>query len=141
MVDAAGTKTEPDYAKKLGIDEGMVVLELGWDEDCDEDISVAVENVIGEDFLDEETDELCDAVILWWRDGDGDLVDGLVDAVRPLVDGGRIWLLTPGAGKPGTIEPGEISESAQLAGLVQTTADRLGNWQGSCLVGRGYTKK
>ncbi len=137
MVDAAGVKNQPDYAKQLGIEEGMIVLELGWDEDCDEAVSLAVEDVIGEDFLDEETDDLCDAVILWWREDDGDLVDGLVDAVRPLVDGGRVWLLTPGAGQVGTIAPGEISESAQLAGLVQTTADRIGDWQGSCLVGRG----
>ncbi len=42
---------------------------------------------------------------------------------------------------PGNLAPGEISESAQLAGLVQTKAERLGEWQGSCLVARGNTKK
>lgn len=142
MADAAGvTNDHADYAKVLGIDKGMVALELGWDEDCDPAISESVEDVIGEDFLEEENDELCDAVVLWWRDGDGDLVDGLVDSLRPLGEGGVIWLLTPGAGKPGTVAPGEISESAQQAGLVQTKAERLGDWQGSCLVGRGCTKK
>ena len=35
---------------------------------------------------------------------------------------------------------GEISESAQLAGLMQTKADRFGEWQGSCLTPAG-TKK
>ena len=60
--------------------------------------------------------------------------------VQEVGDGGCIWLLTPGAQKPGTVEPGVISESAQLAGMVQTKADRFGDWQASCLVGRGYTK-
>ena len=130
-----------DYARTLGSEEGQVALELGWDEDCDPAISEAIEDVLGDDFLDEETDELCDVVVIWWREEDGDLVDGLVDALRPLADHGTIWLLTPGAGLSGTIAPGVIAESAQLAGLVQTKAERLGDWQGSCLVGRGYTKK
>ena len=131
MVDAPGVvkKNAQDYAQILGIQQGMIVQEVGWDEDCDSAISEAVEDVIGEELLDEDTDELCDVVLLWWREEDGDLVDGLVDSLRPLADSGRIWLLTPGAGKPGTIAPGEISESAQLAGLVQTTATRLGEWQ------------
>lgn len=130
-----------DAAVKLGIKEGQIALELGWDEDCDNTISDSIEAVLGEDFLEEENDELCDVVLLWWREEDGDLVDGLVDASRPLADNGSVWLLTPGAGKPGTVEPGLISESAQLAGLVQTKAERFGEWQGSCLVQRGYTKK
>ncbi|AKK09298.1 DUF3052 domain-containing protein [Corynebacterium testudinoris] len=143
MVDAPGVarQSAKDYAQTLGIEPGMTVLEVGWDEDSDSTISEAIEQVIGDDLLDEETDELCDVVLLWWREEDGDLVDGLVDSLRPLSDSGSIWLLTPGAGKEGTIAPGEISESAQLAGLVQTTATRLGEWQGSCLVARGHTKK
>ncbi|GAB2510926.1 hypothetical protein CATRI_09145 [Corynebacterium atrinae] len=143
MVDAPGVARQnaKDYAQTLGITPGMTVLEVGWDEDSDSSISEAIEQVIGDDLLDEETDELCDVVLLWWREEDGDLVDGLVDSLRPLSDSGSIWLLTPGAGKEGTIAPGEISESAQLAGLVQTTATRLGEWQGSCLVARGYSKK
>ena len=139
MSDATGVTK--NYASTLGITESMIALETGWDEDCDPAISEAVEAVLGEDFLEEETDELVDVVVMWWREDDGDLVDGLVDALRPLGDGGTIWLLTPGAGEPGTIAPGEISESAQLAGLVQTTAERLGDWQGSCLVARGAMKK
>lgn len=139
MADATGVTN--DYASMLGISEGMVALESGWDEDCDSAISESIESVLGEDFLEEESDELVDVVVMWWRDEDGDLVDGLVDSLRPLSEGGRVWLLTPGAGMQGTIAPGEISESAQLAGLVQTKAERLGDWQGSCLVGRGAMKK
>ena len=143
MVNAAGVTNEDtrSYAEILDIEKGMIALEVGWDEDCDPAISESIEDVLGDDFLEDDTDELCDGVILWWRDEDGDLVDGLVDSLRPVSDGGRIWLLTPGAGKPGTVEPGVIAESAQLSGLVQTKAERLGDWQGSCLVGRGYTKK
>ena len=40
-------------------------------------------------------------MLLWWRDGDGDLVDTLVDALGPLADNGVVWLLTPKAGRDG----------------------------------------
>ncbi|WP_445227832.1 DUF3052 domain-containing protein [Corynebacterium sp. H128] len=142
MVDVPGvTKSNAqDYAQVLGIEAGHIVQEVGWDEDCDTAISEAVEDRIGEELLDEDTDEVCDVVLLWWRDDDGDLVDGLVDSIRPLAESGRIWLLTPGAGKPGHLVAGEIAESAKLAGLVQTTATRVGQWQGSCLVRPGSKK-
>ena len=121
------------YAARFGVDKGDIVQELGWDEDADEAISEAIEEAIGAQLLDEDSVELCDTILLWHREGDGDLVDSLVDAIRNLEEGGRIWLLTPGAGQPGGVNPGEISESAQLAGLVQTKADRFGEWQGSLL--------
>ncbi|MCZ9293379.1 DUF3052 domain-containing protein [Corynebacterium meitnerae] len=126
-----------NYVDKLGISQDDVVQELGWDEDCDSSLSEAIEDHIGEHLLDEDTDELCDVVLLWHRAGDDDLVDLLVDAGRNLGDDGCIWLLTPGANKPGEVHPGDISESAQLAGLLQTKADRLGDWQGSCLRSAG----
>lgn len=125
-----------DLERRLGVKDGLVVQEIGWDEDADSSISEAIEDIIGQELLDEDTDEPCDVVLMWWREDDGDLVDGLVDAIRPLADAGRIWLLTPGAGRSGALDPGEIAESAQLAGLVQTRAERLGDWQGSCLVQR-----
>ena len=121
------------YAARFGVDKGDIVQELGWDDDADEAISEAIEEAIGSQLLDEDSLELCDTILLWHRDGDGDLVDSLVDAIRNLEEGGRIWLLTPGTGHPGGVNPGEISESEQLAGLVQTKADRFGEWQGSLL--------
>ncbi|QGU01640.1 hypothetical protein CKALI_03795 [Corynebacterium kalinowskii] len=136
-VPGATKQGAQDYAQVLGIEAGQVVQELGWDDDCDPAISEAVEDCIGEELLDEDTDEICDVVLLWWREDDGDLVDGLVDAIRPLSDNGRIWLLTPGAGQSGHLVAGEIAESAKLAGLIQTTATRVGSWQGSCLVQPG----
>lgn len=140
MVDAPGAvsnSSAQDFVNRLGVEKGMVVQELGWDDDCDSTISESIEDCIGEELLDDDTDELCDVVLLWWRDEDGDLVDGLVDATRNLDSDGRIWLLTPAAGQGGTVSPGEVNEAAQLAGLVQTKSDRLRDFQGACLVGSG----
>ena len=90
-----------DAAVKLGIKEGQIALELGWDEDCDTAISESIEAVLGDDFLEEENDELCDVVLLWWREEDGDLVDGLVDASRPLADNRRSLAAYPGCRQAG----------------------------------------
>ncbi len=138
MVDTTGASR--DFAEILDIERGQLVQEVGWDTDCDSAISESVEDFLGEDLLDEDTDEVVDVVLLWWRESDGDLVDGLVDATRPLGEDSCIWLLTPGAGKPGAIEPGVIDESAQLAGLTGTSAERLGQWQGNRLVQRGVKR-
>ena len=75
-------------------------------------------------------------VLLWWRDGDGDLVDRLMDAIAPLGEDGVIWVLTPKTGKPGHVQPAEIAESAPTAGLMQTSSANLGGWTGSRLVQR-----
>ena len=129
-LSATGVDT---YADRFEVGPDLVVQEIGWDEDADSSISEAIEDAIGAMLLDEDTLEPCDLVLLWFRDGDGDLVDELVDATRNLGSGGRVWLMTPGAGFPGVVAPGLIAESAQLAGLLQTKADRFGDWQGSCL--------
>nr|WP_236640681.1 DUF3052 domain-containing protein [Corynebacterium urogenitale] len=125
------------WADLLCVKKSDIIQEIGWDEDADSSISEALEDRIGEQLLEQDTDEIVDMVLLWFREEDGDLVDGLVDATRSLGEDGRIWLLTPAATKPGAIEPGVIAESAQLAGMVQTKSERLGNWQGACLVSSG----
>lgn len=145
MVNEPGSEGNNEWASVLNISPDDVIQELGWDEDCDSSISEALEDTIGEALLTEETDELVDVVLLWWRAEDGDLVDGLVDATRNAGDESRIWLLTPapssGNGRvEGAIAPGEIAESAQLAGLVQTKSERLGEWQGACLVASGIKR-
>lgn len=122
------------YAQRLGIQKEQIVQELGWDEDCDDDIRVDVEDVCGSELLDDDVDEVIDVVLLWWRDGDGDLVDRLMDAIAPLADDGVIWVLTPKTGKPGHVMPAEIAESAPTAGLMQTSSANLGDWTGSRLV-------
>src|SRR5262249_16708643 len=87
------------------------------------------------EFVDEDTDEVVDTVLLWWRDGDGDLVDTLVDALGPLADTGAVWLLTPKAGRAGHVEPSEITESAPTAGLQQTPTVSVGkDWSAARVV-------
>jgi DUF3052 family protein len=121
-------------ADRLGIETGMVVMELGYDEDVDEDLRDALMDRVG-DLVDEDTDEVVDVVLLWWRDGDGDLVDTLVDALGPLADNGVVWLLTPKSGREGHVEPSEITESAPTAGLQQTSTISVGkDWSGARLV-------
>ncbi|WP_072688431.1 DUF3052 domain-containing protein [Rhodococcus marinonascens] len=131
MVAAADAQ---NYAQKLGISADMAVQELGWDEDTDDNLRSAVEEAIGRELLDEDSDEVIDVVLLWWRDEDGDLVDALMDAIGPLADEGFVWVLTPKTGHTGHVEPSEIAESAPTAGLTQTSAANLGDWSGSRLV-------
>lgn len=122
------------YAQRLGIQKDQIVQELGWDEDCDDDIRVDIEDASGSELLEDDVDEVVDVVLLWWRDGDGDLVDRLMDAIAPLAEDGVIWVLTPKTGKPGHVLPAEIAESAPTAGLMQTSSANLGDWIGSRLV-------
>ncbi len=131
MVAADGAS---NYARKLGIEKEQVVQELGWDEDTDDDIRVDIEDASGGELLDEDTDEVVDVVLLWWRDGDGDLVDALMDAITPLADDGVIWVLSPKTGKSGHVNPADIAESAPTAGLMQTSSANLGDWSASRLV-------
>jgi hypothetical protein len=123
-----------NYAQRLGIHNDQIVQELGWDDDSDDDIRADVEDACGTELLDEDADEVIDVVLLWWRDGDGDLVDRLMDAIAPLSEDGTIWVLTPKTGKPGHVQPAEIAESAPTAGLMPTSSANLGDWSASRLV-------
>ena len=124
-----------DIAGKLGVEPGMVVQEVGWDEDVDEAVRDAVEERAGDELLDEDADEVVDLVIMWFRDGDGDLVDALINARGPLADNGVVWVLTPKTGRPGHLEPSEIAEAAPTAGLTQTSNVTVSQgWAGSRLV-------
>ena len=134
MVAAANQQDAADQVSgQLELAEGMLVQEVGWDSDCDESISEAIEDAVGSELLEEDTDEVVDAVLLWWRAGDGDLVDRLMDAVTPLTDDGSVWVLTPKTGLDGHVEPEVIAESAQTAGMLQTRTAALGEWAGSWL--------
>ena len=113
----------------------MVVQELGWDNDADDELRVAVEDRIDADLVDADYGNVVDAVLLWWREEDGDLVDGLVDALTDLVGGGAIWLLTPKVGRPNAVDPADIAEAAPIAGLAQTTTATVSNdWSATRLV-------
>jgi hypothetical protein len=112
-----------------------VVQEIGYADDCDEEVRDAIAQQKDVELVDEDYDDVVDVVLLWWRDGDGDLVDALVDALTPLADGGYIWLLTPKPGRDNYVEPSEIGESAPTAGLSQTSSVSAGrDWLGTRLV-------
>jgi hypothetical protein len=122
-------------AMRLGLESGQVVQELGWDEDTDDELRAAIEDITGHELVDEEHQDVVDAVLLWWREGDGDLVDALVDAKTDLADGGVIWLLTPKIGQPGHVDPSDISDAAPTAGLATTTSlTAAPAWSGTKLV-------
>ena len=124
-----------ERATRLGLEAGQTVQELGYDSDVDGALRDAIEAVIGAEMVDEDYDDVVDVVIMWWREDDGDLVDGLVDAIGLLADHGVVWLLTPKPGRPGHIEAEDISDAAPTAGLQQTSTVSAGsNWQGTRLV-------
>jgi hypothetical protein len=132
---AGQAQDQRDLAERLGIKPGHVVQEIGYDDDADEALRDSVVALQGTELVDEDYDDVVDGVLLWWRDGDGDLVDALVDALTPLADGGYILLLTPKAGRDGHVEPSEIGEAAPTAGLSQTSTVSAGrNWSGTRLV-------
>ena len=124
-------------AERMGIAPQMIVMEIGYDDDVDEDLRDLVQDATGEELVDEDSDEVVDVVLLWYRDGDGDLADVLVDVIAPLADNGFIWLLTPKRGRGGYVEPSDIAEAASIAGLSQTSIATVGaEWAGARLVGR-----
>jgi hypothetical protein len=122
-------------ADRLGLTAGMVVQELGWDNDTDDELRISIEDAIDADMVDGDYGNVVDAVVLWWRDEDGDLVDGLVEALTDLVGGGSIWLLTPKVGRPSSVDPADISEAAPIAGLAQTTTAAVSkDWTATRLI-------
>jgi hypothetical protein len=122
-------------AARLGVTTGMVVQELGWDNDTDDEVRVAIEDAIDADMVDGDYGNVVDAVVLWWRDDDGDLADALVDSKTDLVGGGAIWLLTPKVGRPGAVDPADIAEAAPIACLSQTTTAPVSkDWAATRLV-------
>jgi Protein of unknown function (DUF3052) len=126
----------PD-ATRMGVMPGMIVMEIGYDNDVDEALRATFEDATGEGLVDEDSDEVVDVVLIWHRADDGDLADALVDAIGPLADHGVIWLMTPKRGRPNYVEPSEVSEAAAIAGLSQTSLATVGpGWTGARLVGR-----
>lgn len=114
---------------RMGFTPGTVVQELGWDEDVDDTLRMQIEDAIDADMVDGDYGNVVDAVVLWWRDDDGDLVDALVDSLPDLVEGGVIWLLTPKVGRPNAVDAADVTEAAPIAGLaITTTASVSKDW-------------
>lgn len=133
------TRAEPELGApatgaKLGLLKGMAVQELGWDEDVDEALRDQLMEQIEADFIFEAV-EAVDVVLLWWRDDDGDLVDGLMDALRDLSETGLVWLLTPKIGRDGFVDPADLAEGAIAGGLTLTGSAQVSpDWQAQKLV-------
>lgn len=121
---------------RLGFAPGQIVVEYGYDDDVDEDLRRAVEAVVEGPLEDDDYDGIVDVVLLWWRDGDGDLADELVDAVTTLDDGGFVALLTPGAGRGDRVEAHDVQEACATCSLTASGGVALGEWLGQRLVGR-----
>jgi hypothetical protein len=135
FVSATAGQAQSSLAERLGIKPRQVVQEIGYDDDCDEELRSSIETVSENELVDEDYEDVVDVVLLWWRDDDGDLFDALSDALTTLAAGGHIWLLTPKAGRDGHVEPSDIGEAAQTAGLSQTSSvSAAREWSGTRLV-------
>ncbi|MCL1799842.1 MAG: DUF3052 domain-containing protein [Promicromonosporaceae bacterium] len=121
---------------RLEFAPGQVVQEFGWDDDVDDSIRMGIEGVA--ELVDEDYDDVSDAVIIWYRADDDDLGDTLVDSMNMLEDGGAIWLFTPKPGRAGYVDHAEIAEAANLTGLHATnTFDLAKDWTATALANRG----
>ncbi|OLP72951.1 hypothetical protein BJM39_07085 [Salmonella enterica subsp. enterica serovar Javiana] len=122
-------------AGRLGFTSGQVVQEFGYDADVDDDLRFAIEDVTGTELEDEDYADVADAVIIWWREDDGDLVDAVVDALTNLAEGAFIVVLVPKAGRPGHVQASDIEEAATTAGLhTSGTVNACDDWTGTKLV-------
>ena len=127
---------------RMGFAAGELILEVGYGSDCDDVLRSEIVAITGTQLLEGETTEVVDAVILWWRDGDGDLVDELMDALTYLTETGPIWVLTPKLGRDGHVESSDIQDAAPIAGLSQTSTIALAqDWAGTRLVARKAGKR
>lgn len=126
---------DPGTVGRLGFVAEQIVQEFGWDGDVDDAFRFAVEDVIGSDLEDEDYTGETDAVLLWWRAGDGDLTDALVDLVGVLQEGGFVVALTPKDRGDGAVDPSEIDEAAGTAGLhTAGSFHASGSWRATKLV-------
>lgn len=129
------------WTRRLGFEPGQIVLELGWDEDVDTDLRNEVEDAVDAALEEDQYDGVVDAVLLWWRDGDGDLIDDCVDALGFLADKGFIVLIVPGVGQPEHVEASDIEEAARTAGLRVSSNAVAGDWIATKLVQGGPAKQ
>lgn len=129
-------------ATRMGFESGYLIGEVGHGNDCDESLRQRIIEITGNQFITGDIQEVVDAVLLWWRDGDGDLVDELVDGLTYLSESGQIWVLTPKVGRSGHVEPSDIQDAAPIAGLSQTSTLSIAtDWSATRLVARKTRKR
>ncbi len=126
----------------MGFAKGDLVLEIGYGPDCDDDLRASIQAIVGTSFLEGSTNEVVDAVLFWFREDDGDLVDELMDAMTFLSETGPIWVLSPKVGRDGHVEPSDIQDAAPLCGLSQTSTIAVAkDWTATRLVARKAGKR
>ena len=127
---------------RMGFVAGELILEVGYGPDCDDVLRSEISKITGTELIEGQTTDVVDAVLLWWRDGDGDLVDELMDALTYLSETGPIWVLTPKLGREGHVESSDIQDAAPIAGLSLTSTIALAkDWAGTRLVARKAGKR
>ncbi|MEY2635498.1 MAG: hypothetical protein RIS75_1438, partial [Actinomycetota bacterium] len=100
----------------IGISNGSIVQEIGFDDDSAQEVRDAFETASGNQLVDYDYNDVVDCVLVWFREDDDDLVDLLVDVISPLAENGVVWLMTPKPGRPGHVTPADITDSAPTAG-------------------------
>ena len=126
----------------MGFAKGDLILEIGYAADCDDSLRAKIKGITETDFIQTDPTEVIDGVIIWWRDGDGDLIDELMDALTFLSETGPIWVMTPKMGRPNYVEASEIQDAAPIAGLSVTSSIAVANdWTATRLVARKAGKR
>lgn len=127
---------------RMGFAKGDQILEIGYASDCDDALRLKISDISGTELIDIDPTEVVDAVILWWRDGDGDLIDELMDALAYLSETGPIWVITPKMGRANYVEASEIQDAAPIAGLTVTSSIPVAaDWSATRLVARKAGKR
>ena len=119
---ARQAQDQQGLAERLGIKPGQVVQESATTTTAMSSCGMRSPRQKDIELVDEDYDDVVDVVLLWWRDGDGDLFDALADALTPLADGGYIWLLTPKAGRPNTWSPARSARRRRPPGSPRPPA-------------------
>ena len=125
----------------MGFEKGQLILEIGHGSDCDENLRQQIVEIVGEPFIQNDTNEVVDCVLIWFREDDGDLTDELVDALAFLSESGTIWVLTPKDGRDGHVQASDIQDAVNIAGLSQTSTIAVApNWTATKIMHRKAKK-
>jgi len=119
----------------------MVVQEFGFDADVCEALRAGIEAATGEKLVDEDFGDVTDFAIVWFRDGDDDLADLLMDVQALLDSGSQVLLLTPKPGRTGHVPPHTVQEGSSLGGMHATSTFVVdADWAATVLVEKGRSK-
>lgn len=136
-------------ALKLGFTSGQIVQEIGWPDpeiysaQEIENIRLLVEKETGTELLEEDSNEICDGVLLWWTAQDGEAEElgyALVDAASLLEDKGQVLLVVPAKGQEDYVDPRDIEDAARESALHPSNTLAIGKWLGCRLIVSGQRR-